>query len=153
MNGLTTRNRRIAMIAIQILHVESKKKARRASGVARAGVAIAITRLLSSRGRRPRDLSGSVKVPRYARDDTCFAASTCLIPERVPPLLDHLGDALVDLGHCRPDGLEFADRLGARRRRHLRAKRDGEVLGVDLRRLDRIEIFHEELGGIGMLGA
>src|SRR5215204_1704352 len=142
MNGLTTRNSRIAMIAIQISHVASKKKARRgAPGVARTGVAIAITRLLSSRGRRPMDLSGSVKVPRYARDDICFAASTCLIPERVPPLLDHLGDALVDLGHCRPDGLEFADRLGARRRRHLRAKRDGEVLGVDLRRLDRIEIF------------
>src|SRR5215208_8432401 len=98
MNGLTTRNSRTAMIAIQISHVESKEIARRgASGVARADVATVITRLLSSRGRRPRDLPGSVKVPRYARDDICFAASTRLIPERVAPLLDHLGDALVDV--------------------------------------------------------
>src|SRR6266498_5111827 len=101
MNGLTTRNSRTAMIAVQTNHVESKEIARRASGAASAG-----------------------------------AATVTSVPERVAPLLDHLGDALVDLGHRRPDGLDLADRLGAWRRRHLHPQRDGKMLGVDLRRLD-----------------
>src|SRR5580693_7400140 len=68
------------------------------------------------------------------------------IPEGVPPLLARVADALVDFRDTRADRLGLADRLGARRRRHFRTKRDGEVLGVDRRRFDRIEVFHEEPG-------
>src|SRR5882762_1599743 len=94
--------------------------------------------------RRSRHWSGA---PPARHDD----ASS--IPERVAPLLDHVGDALVDFRDARADRLDLADRLGARRRRDLRTQWDGEVLGVDLRRLDRIEVLHEELGGVEVLGA
>src|ERR1044072_1351884 len=68
--------------------------------------------------------------------ESAGAATVTSISERVAPLLDHLRDALVDIRHGRPDGLDLADRLGARRRRALPPQRDGEVPGVDLRRLD-----------------
>ena len=75
------------------------------------------------------------------------------ISERVAPLLDDLGNALVDLLIARMEGLHLGHRLLAHRDRDLGPHRHGEVLDVDLRGLDRIEVLHEELGRVGMLAA
>src|SRR5690349_17999614 len=61
------------------------------------------TRPVSSRGRRPRDLYGSVKVPRYARDDTVRGASVLLSAD-----LEQLVDRDVDAVPLLVDRAELA---------------------------------------------
>src|SRR5437868_15484788 len=80
------------------------------------------------------------------------ALSVTSVPERIAPLLDHLGYALVDLLVGRMEGFHLGHRLFARRNRHFGPHRRGEVLDVDLRRFDRVEVLHEKPGRVGMLG-
>src|SRR6185437_12429138 len=88
--------------------------------------------------------------PRERGAAVCVAGSALTVTsvsERVAPVLDRFGDALVDLLVGRMELLHLVDRLLALGHLYLRPHRHGEMLDVDLRGLDRIEIFHEELGG------
>src|SRR5437660_3719035 len=90
---------------------------------------------------------------RWARTGEDSASTVTSVAKSVAPLLDHLGNALVNLLVGRMEGLHFGHRLLALRDRHFGPHRRGEVLDVDLRGLDRVEVLYEKPRRVGMLGA
>src|SRR5205823_4865648 len=126
--GLAIRKTSTAISAIHSTMLGSRKAIRRPSPPRPTGVA-------------------SVSAP------PLIAAAVRSYPERVAPLLDHLGHAAEDFLDRRADGLHILGRHDAVARRNLGPHRFGETVDLNLRGFGAEQIFHEQPGGVRMLHA